>query len=76
MDVINTHRWIFGKGKSKETKEIIIVRSDLFSHPTILTGDLHTYGLQVFQILDSYIDLRKFIVLSVGDSLTQKTSFA
>lgn len=67
MDIINTYQWIFGQAKSKEVKEIIVVRSNLFSHPTILTGDLHTYGLQVFQTLHSYIDLNKFIVLSVGD---------
>ena len=51
----------------RETKEIIIVRCNLFSHPTVLTGDLHTHGLHVFQMLQSYIDLKQFIVLSVGD---------
>lgn len=67
MDNVNKYQWIFGRAKSKELKEIIIVKSNLFLHPTILTGDLHTYGLQTFQTLQSYVDLTKFIVLSVGD---------
>lgn len=67
MDTINTYRWTFGHGKDKEIKEIIIVKSDLFSHPTILTSDLHTYGLRVIESLDMFVNLQKFIVISVGD---------
>jgi len=65
MNVIYSYRWNFTS--NKEIKEILIVRSNLFGNPTILTSDLHTHGLNVFTTLISYINLDKFIVLSVGD---------
>lgn len=67
INVLSINTFNFRNHKRKETKEIIIAKSTLFTEPVMLTSDLHTYGLNVFQILQEHIHLDKFIVLSVGD---------
>jgi Icc-related predicted phosphoesterase len=75
MKEISINKWLYPptvnrKGKSRDkwdTKDIIVVETDLVDHPTIFTSDLHTYPAIVFRQLNDYLHLDKFVVIAVGD---------
>jgi len=75
MEITKEEKWIYpptitrsGKLKrGKDIKHVYHIKNTLFNEPTIVASDLHQHTLEVVKKLCSYVDLSKFIVLTVGD---------
>ena len=59
------------KGQSRsnhDKKHIIVVETDMFGDvPVLVTSDLHAWCDKIFKLLDEYIALEHFIVITAGD---------
>ena len=75
FSILFTYDWCFSptknrQGISKSTydiKQIIIVKSDLFAYPVIALSDLHCQTSTVVKMLDEYLRLDEFVILTAGD---------
>ena len=58
-------------GQSKfpyDSKELIYIDTNLFNIPVIITSDLHSHSIELFERLrETNIDLTKYIIIMVGD---------
>ena len=58
-------------GQSKfpyDSKELLYINTNLFNIPVIITSDLHSHSIELFERLrETNIDLTKYIIIMVGD---------
>ena len=63
----STNRKGFSRS-AHDQKHVIVVETDIFGDvPTIITSDLHAWCGSVFKLLDEYISLEHFLVITAGD---------
>ncbi|MGE0207468.1 MAG: metallophosphoesterase [Candidatus Babeliales bacterium] len=75
MRIIHEYSWHFPPSKNKrgiaykphDIKKVIVVESSLFLHPTFLMSDMHGHTPLVVEMLDSFLHLDQFVVLTAGD---------
>lgn len=75
MKVIKMAKWYFPPTTNKngnaiddyDSKTIMLIESTLFSHPLIAMSDIHSQTTELLTILDEYVNMEKFIVLTAGD---------
>lgn len=74
MDIKQKVNWHFPpaqrKGNNKnnhDIKEIFVIKSDLFIEPVIAMSDIHSHAPRLIIMLDNYLYLNKFVILTTGD---------
>lgn len=78
-DIIENVTWSFPptynrNGRSRapyDTISIIKIHSDLFTEPTIVMSDIHGNTNELIHMLNEYVNLSKFIVITAGDMAGQ-----
>lgn len=75
MNVKQSTNWYFPpttnrKGDAKnqyDIKTVMIIESDLFDEPVIAMSDIHGQTPELVVILDEFVNLNQFVVLTAGD---------
>lgn len=75
MNIEKTVYWNFppttnrhGVAHSKhDTKDIVMVSTNIIDEPLIAMSDIHSHTPELVPMLNEYVDLSKFVVVTVGD---------
>jgi Icc-related predicted phosphoesterase len=75
MNIKESAKWYFPpttnrKGTAKreyDSKTVMIIESNLFDHPLIAMSDMHSQTPELLVMLDEFVNLDKFVVLTAGD---------
>tara|TARA_A100001015_G_scaffold293265_1_gene369652 strand:- start:545 stop:1258 length:714 start_codon:yes stop_codon:yes gene_type:complete len=61
-----TNKWGYSKYKN-DVKEILKIDTDIFNTKCIITSDLHSHSIELFERLNDKINLKNYIVIIAGD---------
>jgi Icc-related predicted phosphoesterase len=65
------------RGESRDpydTKSIVVMETELFSEPTIAMSDIHSHTPELLPMLEKFVNLNEFVVLTMGDMAGPKIS--
>jgi len=53
--------------RKHDIKHVLIVETELFAEPTVIMSDIHAQTPELVKLLDEYLHLDKFVMLTAGD---------